>query len=195
MAKLTRTHRLAADVISRELQSKGGVDASSAISLAEHLIATLDREDLQIVRRPDDVRDALELTRKKRPKKSGAWRDDPETHALARPCHSCGLVVPQLWLRLGSPLGPLDGAASPERPPRPGADSAWAQGPADHSATRGFPRADRARGIGQISPRTVPSPTYRPAAIRPSQTRSDTPCWLKALRRVERTRATRQAED
>jgi len=66
MAKLTRTHRLAADVISRELQSKGGVDASSAISLAEHLIATLDREDLQIVRRPDDVRDALELTRKKR---------------------------------------------------------------------------------------------------------------------------------
>lgn len=66
MAKLTRTHRLAADVISRELQNQGGVDATSAISLAEHLIAALDRENLKIVRRPDDVRDVLELIRKKR---------------------------------------------------------------------------------------------------------------------------------
>lgn len=63
-SKKSRAHRLAADVIARELQNRGSVDAGSAISLAEHLIAILDREDLMIVRRPDDLRDALELTRK-----------------------------------------------------------------------------------------------------------------------------------
>ena len=55
----------------RELQNRGGVDAGSAISLAEHLIATLDREDLQIVQRPDDLRDAMELTRKLREEAKG----------------------------------------------------------------------------------------------------------------------------
>jgi hypothetical protein len=56
MSKQSRTHRLAADVIAREVQNRGGVDAGSAFPLAEHLIATLDREDLVIERRPDDLR-------------------------------------------------------------------------------------------------------------------------------------------
>jgi hypothetical protein len=64
LPKQSRANRLAADVIARELQSRGGVDAGSAISLAEHLIATLDAERLMIVRRSDDMQDLLELTRK-----------------------------------------------------------------------------------------------------------------------------------
>ena len=64
MPKPSRATRIATEVIARELQNRGGVDAGSAVSLAEHLIATLDREDFMIVRRPDDLRDALKLTRK-----------------------------------------------------------------------------------------------------------------------------------
>jgi hypothetical protein len=51
-------------VISGELQDRGGVDAGSAISLAEHLIAVLDAERLMIVRRSNPQQDLSELIRK-----------------------------------------------------------------------------------------------------------------------------------
>lgn len=53
-------------MFARELQDQGYVAlGGSTITLAEKLIAALDREDLMIVRRSNDLRDALELTRKK----------------------------------------------------------------------------------------------------------------------------------
>jgi hypothetical protein len=57
---------MAAQVIARELQNRGGADASSATSLAGHLIAALDAERLMIKRRSDPQQDLMELIRKKR---------------------------------------------------------------------------------------------------------------------------------
>jgi hypothetical protein len=64
----SRANRMAAEVLARELRERGIVPFmfDEMTKLAEDLIAALDREDLMIVRRPDDLRGALELTRKKK---------------------------------------------------------------------------------------------------------------------------------
>jgi hypothetical protein len=74
MARSLGVNRLAADVFARELQDQGYVAlGGSTITLAEKLIDALDREDLMIVRRSNDLRNTLELTRKssRRPRKGG----------------------------------------------------------------------------------------------------------------------------